>query len=91
MANQLEEAGWVVGSRRHRGGAGDILATHPDGRRWLVECKATQGMWSCFPPADRKALTEYADHHGMTPWLAWRLPGNRIRWVSREAFPQTKG
>lgn len=30
VAKWLQDRGWIVGSRRHIGGAGDLLAVHPE-------------------------------------------------------------
>ncbi len=79
-----------MGSRRHIAGAGDWAVFWPDGRRWLIEVKATKGMWDSFGPADRQALCTLADKYGMTPVLAFRLPGNKIRWVFRNGFPRER-
>lgn len=87
VRHALEAAGWLVGSRRHIGGAGDWLAVNRDGNVWLVEVKATKGMWDGFGPADRKALISLAEEIDATPVMAYRLSGNNIRWVFKSGFP----
>lgn len=87
VARQLEDAGWTIGTRRHRRGGGDLVATNGE-RKWLIECKATKEMWSGFGPADRRLLSEFAHRHGYLPMLAWRLPGNRIRWCPESSWPR---
>ena len=78
----------MVASRRHRGGAGDLLAFHPARRPWLIECKATtRGPFAGFPPADREALIAYSERNGLVAMLAWRTPEGEIRWVPKEGFP----
>jgi hypothetical protein len=93
VGRSLEDRGWLVGSRRHRKGGGDWLAVSLELELfWLVECKATKGMWDHFGPADRQMLAEAADRHStseqrVAPILAFRLPGNRIRWVPKKSWP----
>jgi hypothetical protein len=58
VAKDLERRGFVVGSRRHVGGAGDHLAVHPGGEVWLVEVKATKERFSGFRRGDRMAMKE---------------------------------
>lgn len=74
IATALERDGWVVGSRRHIGGAGDLLAV----RHWrriftvrLIEVKSTRTPWSHFQPADRQAMLDLAEKIDSEPWLYW--------------------
>jgi Holliday junction resolvase-like predicted endonuclease len=54
VAKWLEERGWVVGSRRHIGGAGDLLAVLPSsGMTWLIEVKCCKNVWQQFRRSDR--------------------------------------
>jgi Holliday junction resolvase len=87
LARELEGDGWLVGSRRHIGGAGDLLAVRD--RVWLIEVKSTaRSPWHAFPPADRRALLEAAARIGAVPWLAWRPPGVRVwTWLGRGDWP----
>lgn len=65
VTKDLEEKGFHVGSRRHIGGAGDLLAVHPGGDIWLLEVKATKGRFSGFRKGDRMAMKEaLLPHHG---------------------------
>lgn len=88
LARDLEQRGWIVGSRRHTGGAGDLLASKPaqvmvelPGQFGaaviadvrLIEVKTTTaGPFSNFGPKDRDALRDCARHAGGSAWLAWR-------------------
>lgn len=58
VAKDLESRGFLVGSRRHVGGAGDHIAVHPGGEVWLVEVKATKERFSDFRRGDRLAMKE---------------------------------
>lgn len=101
----LAEEGWLCASRRHIGGAGDVLAV-----RWyagrlgelqaqLIEVKSTAGgPWERFGPADRQALVETAEQHGASAWLYWwppRKPLHRINFSDfpaiRQTHPQPQG
>lgn len=64
-----------------------MVAVHPDGGVWLIEVKSTKGMWDHFGPAEREALISLAAEFDATPVLAFRLPGNNIRWVFKSGFP----
>ncbi len=88
VGNQLETKGWMVASRRHRGGAGDLLALGPHGERWLIECKTTaRGPFADFLPAQRKLMHDAGKKHDCTLWLVWRAPGKPIRWIGAEGWP----
>ena len=56
VARLLDQEGWLVGSRRHIGGAGDLLAAR--GREVaLIEVKSTAGgPYERFGPAERAAM-----------------------------------
>lgn len=69
----LQDRGYLVGSRRHIGGAGDIIATQA-GAVLLVEVKNTKTKWSHFGPADRELMLQTAKEHGANPYLAWWGP-----------------
>jgi hypothetical protein len=89
----LESDGWLVASRRHIGGAGDLLAVrlHGDGSGhevWLIEVKSTaRSPWHAFPPADRQALISAAYAAGVQAWLAWWPPRRACQWINASEFP----
>ncbi len=56
VSKDLEAKGFLVGSRRHVGGAGDLIAVHPGGEVRLVEVKATKERFAGFKPEDREAM-----------------------------------
>ena len=70
----LEAKGYLVGSRRHIGGAGDLLAVKGSVTR-LIEVKATQTAYAHFGPQDRKELFDLAKQHEAWAYLAWWEPG----------------
>ena len=101
----LASEGWLCASRRHIGGAGDILAIRPwahDGASrkavlyccdaMLIEVKATTEVpWrSTFGPADRQALVETAEKHGAVPWLYWWPPRGKLLRIPAEDFPPNR-
>lgn len=76
-AHSLEADGYLVASRRHVGGAGDLVAVPSqealESRPLLIEVKTTKaGAWAAFGPADRKELADTAIEYGMIPALMWR-------------------
>ena len=78
VLNALEEQGWGVGSRRHVGGPGDLLAVSLTEVR-LIEVKSTLRPYSHFHPADRAAMIEFGKLIGADPWLYW-WPKGRGTW-----------
>jgi Holliday junction resolvase-like predicted endonuclease len=56
VSKNLEGKGFLVASRRHVGGAGDLIAVHPGGEVLLVEVKATKERFAGFKPQDREAM-----------------------------------
>jgi hypothetical protein len=86
----LEADGWLVASRRHYGGAGDLLAVRwddevPDDFRGqglmaghtvrLIEVKSTAGgPYEGFRTGDRYEMLHAAATHNAEPWLAWWPP-----------------
>jgi len=80
----LEAEGWVVGSRRHLAGPGDLLAVRattwtgaPLEKPRLIEVKARVHLWQGFRREDRKALAEYCEEHGLVAQVAWWKPRAR--------------
>jgi len=98
----LAEEGWLCASRRHIGGAGDILAikpaSWPDPERdmqlmmaYLIEVKSTtRNPWNDFGPADRQALVETAEKYGAVPWLYWWPPRGKLLRIPAEDFPPNR-
>lgn len=81
----LEGDGWLVGSRRHIGGAGDLLAVKAGERPMLIEVKATLGPYAHFGPKDRAELREAAKRAGAVAVLAWWKPRAREHRLIDEA------
>lgn len=86
VQKDLEAEGWCVGSRRHIGGAGDLLAVHPTRGLRLIEVKATKTPFSGFPPADREALDQEATRICAEPFLAWRK-GSKTELIEQAEWP----
>jgi Holliday junction resolvase len=90
LAHLLQADGWLVASRRHIGGAGDLLAVRVNSveDKWepdsfsviLIEVKARANVWEGFRRADRRALIETAARFNAQPWLASKPPG-QIEWT----------
>jgi Holliday junction resolvase len=91
----LAEEGWLCASRRHIGGAGDVLAIQrsrgpcvnkPDAM--LIEVKSTSGgPWERFGPVDRQALVETAEKHGAEAWLYWWPPRAELQRIPASDWP----
>jgi len=94
VAGYLVDRDFLVSSRRHFGGSGDILAAqHPTTpATWnpaLIEVKASspsRGPFGDFPPADRKELASTAKQFGCEPLLAW-VTHLGILWLEQEDWP----
>jgi Holliday junction resolvase len=94
----LAEEGWLCASRRHIGGAGDVLAIRSyvdigsakgEGiDAMLIEVKSTtRSPWVSFGPKDRQELVDTAISFGAEPWLAWWPPRGKLRWIAPSEFP----
>jgi hypothetical protein len=86
VSKAMEAMGFVVASRRHVGGAGDLLGVHPDGRIWLVEVKNCKNVYAGFRREDRKAMSETVLPAGAERFLASK-DGNVIKWTSEADWP----
>lgn len=86
VARWLEDRGWLVASRRHIGGAADLLAVHPDGTTWLVEVKAAKDLYQQFRRADRLAMKETPLPKGGERWVCNKR-GSELEWVPESAWP----
>jgi hypothetical protein len=96
VASRLRAHGYLIGSRRHEPGPGDILAVPlPDvGRRLeplLVEVKGTARPYERFGPVERMMLAERAVAFGLRPALAWWPAGGVLEWIGPDAWPLTDG
>lgn len=93
VARALEDDGYLVGSRRHIGGAGDLLAAklYPESgllALLLIEVKSTIGPYDHFGPKDRRAMIRAADKVQADPLLYWWPKGGRLRIIGREDWPK---
>lgn len=86
VAKAMRAMGFTVGSRRHIGGAGDLLGVHPDGRVWLVECKNRKHPFQGFRREDRRAMMETPLPPGAERFLAYR-DGEEIKWLGSAEWP----
>lgn len=88
VAREMETEGFVVGSRRHIGGSGDLLGIHADGRTKLVEVKERKRPYDGFRPEDRQAMKETKAKlpPGAELWLANRRRGT-TEWIAEADWP----
>lgn len=87
VAKWLQERGWVVASRRHIGGAGDLLAVHPDdGATWLVEVKCCKELWQQFRREDREEMKATTLPENGERWVV-NKKGSELVWVPESAWP----
>lgn len=70
----LAEDGWVIASRRHIGGCGDLLAVRTGEIPRLIEVKASATPWMNFRRPDRIAMRAYAAVNRLDAQLAWWAP-----------------
>lgn len=73
----LEADGYVVGSRRHIPGPGDLLAWKDGEETLLLEVKACTDLWQNFRRADRIEMLDYAAEHVLVPLIHWWKPRAR--------------
>jgi hypothetical protein len=91
----LAEEGWLCASRRHIGGAGDVLAIQETDNPYprtvdamLIEVKSTtRNPWNDFGPEDRRALIETAERYGAEPWLYYWPARGQLRRIHGSEFP----
>jgi Holliday junction resolvase len=100
-AELLQKEGWLVGSRRHIAGAGDLLAVRPVGHGLevqgptrpvcsvaLIEVKKCENLWQNFRRPDRSALLELASTFNAEPLVAWWKPkASKPVWVYPTEYP----
>jgi Holliday junction resolvase len=87
LMEELETDGWLVGSRRHVTGPGDILAMRFGlfsmgggstciGR--LIEVRTCRQLpTDSMEPEELHSLSVAARRSGVSPWIAWSPPGSR--------------
>ena len=99
----LASEGWLCASRRHIGGAGDILAVKTGHvyyadvpnpldtlrvRALLIEVKSTtRSPWVNFLPADRQAMVETGEQYGCEAWLYWWPPRRGLQRIPASEWP----
>lgn len=74
----LEIAGYVVGSRRHVPGPGDLVAVKIGTQTLLVEVKACEHVWQNFRREDRQEMLRYCHDHGLLAVIHWWKPRARV-------------
>lgn len=90
-ARLLESEGWLVGSRRHIGGAGDLLAVKAGCIPRLVEVKSTKaGPWMHFRWKDRADMLETAMEMRVEAWLLWWPAQRDPKWLPAAEWPEGK-
>lgn len=90
VAKKLREGGCLVASRRHEGGAGDLLVMDQSGQGHLIEVKATRRPYERFGPADRAALSLTASHYGLVAMLAHWPANGQLRFLHEAVWPETR-
>ena len=70
VAHYKQQRGWLVGSRRHIGGAGDLICSKPGHRPQLIEVKASEEPWENFRPKDREEMLRTAESYDCDALLA---------------------
>lgn len=88
-AKLLQESGWLVASRRHIGGAADLLAIRPGDKPRLIEVKACKTLYSGnFRREDRAALIAEAERYGAVAECCWWPPRAREpKWLGVGDWP----
>lgn len=88
VAKALEADGWTVGSRRHIGGCGDLLAVKPGERPRLIECKrGAHSPYENFRELDRNVMRDYAAGRGLVAELAWRKDRGGLEFIVEASWP----
>lgn len=88
IAHWLEDRGWLVGSRRHIGGAGDLLAVRGS-EVWLIEAKERKSVYVGFTKDKRAEMVEakklYLPDHAEL-WCC-NKQGKELIWIPEMAWP----
>lgn len=95
VAKWLEDCGWLVASRRHIGGAGDLLAVREWidesdialTEVWLIEVKHCKNLWENFRKADREEMKATKLPEGGKRWLVNVLPKKELDWRPESSWP----
>lgn len=96
VAYECKGRGGLVASRRHVGGAGDLLVvwTDPDLAISLIECKTfKRSPYDNFRKADRQAMREEAVRFDgrLSLWLVCRRVGSsEIQWIHEDEWPEAR-
>lgn len=96
VARWLQDRGWIVGSRRHIGGAGDLLAVdtqgdglgngRPAGVVWLIEVKCCKELWQQFRREDRQAMRDTPLPPGGERFVVNKR-GKELIWTPESMWP----
>lgn len=87
VVHHLRNQGWLVASRRHIGGAGDLLALKPGQRGRLVEVKSTKTPFAHFTRLDRDSMLAIAERYDLDPLLAWSPSPSKFAWLAEGDWP----
>jgi len=88
VARWLEERGYVVGSRRHIGGAGDLLAVLPStGKTMLIEVKHCKNVWQQFRREDRQAMKDTPLPEGGERYVVNKIGKDELLWLGEKSWP----
>jgi Holliday junction resolvase len=89
VKDKLTFEGWEVQKARMSFGSADLLAeNHYDGRRMLIQVKATKGNpYNSFGPAERARLLKDAQIAGGEAWLCHWPPHGKENWIHSKDWP----
>lgn len=92
IAKAMMEMGFQVSTRRHIGGAGDLVGNHPDKRVWWVEAKKRKHVYEGFRKPERAAMKAIREE---MPWVELYVanlistkPYLTILWIPESEWPQ---
>lgn len=86
VAKEREALGYTVASRRHIGGAGDLLCVHPDLPTQLIEVKKRKNPWEGFRKPERQAMRDAPLPPGSERLLV-NVEGTALRWWTESEWP----
>lgn len=90
VAKYLESMGWVVASRRHIGGSGDLLAVLPESgvvRLIEVKCCQPKRIWGNFERPDRQAMRDTKLPPGSERLLVNKVGKEELVWYPESRWP----
>lgn len=90
VAKWLANRGWLVASRRHIGGAGDLLAVREalgTAEVWLIEVKSCKNLWENFRKEDREEMKATELPPGGKRWLVNVLAKKELDWRPESSWP----